>query len=192
MIGHDIPCHLDTFVLIYGRLMGMLTVSNSTLTYLEVNTSPCLLVYSLTCIEFVSTLPIDNLIWRTVVTSTLIYHEASLKSLRERRGDVHSNKTTDETFFTSFGTQLFAFRAVSVFADSCISCSLLETMVCIYRPPELQLRGNLAIPSRAAITSLRLASWKIYRIPTSVRSTAVFLSWPLHWTWATQPKAIAP
>jgi len=37
MIGHVIPCHLDTFLLTSGRLMGIITVSNSTLTCLVVN-----------------------------------------------------------------------------------------------------------------------------------------------------------
>jgi len=82
MIGRVIPYHLDTFLLTSGRLIGMFIVSNSTLTYQEVNMSrrchPTDLVYSLRCVEFVTNNLTATLNWKTTITSTSIYHQANL------------------------------------------------------------------------------------------------------------------
>jgi len=169
MIGRVIPYHLDTFLLTSGRLIGMFIVSNSTLTYQEVNTSrPCHptdLVYLLTCVEFVTNNLTATLNWNTTITSTLIYHQAkannSSDAIFDSRADIRRN-----------GTHFFAFRIVSGFIlvvhiiDLMSMYSLLETTdyrmpsdhICANRPPKLRLHGNLAIPRCAATTSLRLAN----------------------------------
>jgi len=112
MIGRVIPCHLDTFLLTSGRLMGKFIVSNSILTYQEVTTSrrchPTDLVYSLRCVEFVTSNLTATLNWDTTITSTLIYHQANLndswRAIPGSGNDIRGD-----------GTHFFAFRIVSGF-----------------------------------------------------------------------------
>ena len=156
--------------------------------------SSYLLGLSLTCVEIVSGPNTTNALkWNTTVTSTLIYHQANLMASA-------SLVESDVTILPPDDTQFFAFRTVSEFTvmhfiDSVFIYLLLETFgymcilhsdgMCAHRPPEFQPRGNLAIQRCAETISLRLANWKMYRIPTSGGSTIVYLLWLLRWTWVT-------